>query len=120
MKFDATKNPQGGWRHGLGAHARQRPQRGLERLLLVIMLLLAFTNFARAQDDGQAAAAAPPKQEDSAPRQVDSNPQDGEVYKVPDGVVDKTPNLKGPQNNDVQAGGNNGPTPSPAQLAGAE
>ena len=29
----------------------------------------------------------------TTPVQVDSNPQDGQVYKVPDGVEDKTPNL---------------------------
>ena len=123
MKFDATKNPTGGWRHGLGAHARRRPHRGLERLLLVVMLLLALTNFARAEDDqsnpGGEGAPAPPKPADT-PKQVDSNPQDGEVYKVPDGVVDKTPNLTAPaQNTDpfVHGDGNSGPPPSPAQVA---
>lgn len=74
----------------------------------MIMMLLASTQFARADDQSEASQQPeglpdtnpvppvpvnPTEATPVAPRQVDSNPQDGEVYRVPVGVEDKTPNL---------------------------
>jgi hypothetical protein len=70
------------------------------------MMLSAMAHFAKADDQSDASQqpAGVPETDPVPPvptspteatpvRQVDSNPQDGEVYRVPVGVEDKTPNL---------------------------